>query len=106
MRFIKLLVMFALGLTTFLPQYAFAAPFCAVFSYGKHCYYYNYQSCLQAVGSQGACVINEEEARPPSGDAPFCVVTSFGTQCWYYDAQSCRRAAVSSGGVCAVNPDR
>jgi hypothetical protein len=83
-----------------------AAPYCAVFSYGKQCYYYDWNSCEQAAGSQGACVINQEEAKAPSGGAPFCVVTSYGTQCHYYDAQSCRQAAASANAVCAINPNR
>jgi hypothetical protein len=90
-----------------IPQSVFAAPFCAVFSFGEQCYYYTYEACVKAAGTQGACVINQKEAKPPSpGGAPFCVVTSYGTQCWYYDAQSCRQAAASSGGVCAINPNR
>ena len=52
---------------------AFAAPYCAVFSYGKQCYYYDWSTCQQAAGTQGACVINQEEAKAPSGGAPFCV---------------------------------
>ena len=85
----------------------FAAPFCTVFSYGRQCYYYSYEDCLRAAGSQGACVINQDEVRaPPSSGAPFCVVTSFGTRCYYYDAASCQREAANSGGVCAVNPNR
>ena len=83
-----------------------AAPFCAVFSFGRQCYYYDMNSCQQAAGTQGACVINQDEAKAPSGGAPFCVVQSFGTQCYYYDAQACRDAAASSGGACAINPDR
>lgn len=84
----------------------FAAPYCAVFSYGKQCQYYDWNSCRQAAGSQGACVINQDEAKAPSGGAPFCIVTSYGTQCMYYDAQSCRQAAASQNAVCAVNPNR
>lgn len=84
----------------------FASPFCAVFSYGKQCYYYDMDSCRQAAGESGACVINQEEAKAPSGGAPFCVVASYGTQCYYYDAQSCRQAAASTGGACAINPNR
>lgn len=106
MKPMKLLVGLLLCSIGLLPQYVLAAPFCAVFSYGKQCWYYTYDDCLRAAGSQGACVINQEEARPPSGGAPFCVVTSYGTQCSYYDAQSCRQAAAASGGACAVNPNR
>jgi hypothetical protein len=83
-----------------------AAPYCAVFSYGQQCYYYDWTSCQRAAGDQGACVINQEEAKAPSGGAPFCVVASYGTQCYYYDAQSCRRAAASADAVCAINPNR
>jgi len=82
-----------------------AAPFCAVFSFGKQCYYYSLAQCQRAAGSQGACIINEDEVKPPSGSARFCVVNSWGTQCHYYDANSCRQAASSSGGACVVNTD-
>ena len=85
---------------------AFSAPFCAVFSFGRQCYYYDLRTCQQAAGTSGACVINEDEAHPPSGGAPFCVVQSFGTQCYYYDASSCQQAAASSGGACVVNNSR
>lgn len=104
----KRLLWFLLSSAVALPQYVLAAPFCAVFSYGKQCWYYTYDECLRVAGSQGACVINQEEVRPPSGGggAPFCVVTAYGTQCWYYDAQSCRQAAAASGGACAVNSNR
>jgi hypothetical protein len=63
---------------------AMAAPFCAVFSFGKQCWYYSYDACLNAVGTSGACVINQSEVRAPSGGAPFCVVDAVGTRCWYY----------------------
>ena len=99
---VSLLCVVALALS----ESVIAAPFCAVFSYGKQCYYYTYDACLQAAGSQGACVTNNEEVRAPSSGAPFCVVASYGTQCYYYDAQSCRQAAASAGGACAVNPNR
>lgn len=101
------------GLSLF-AGYAFAAPYCAVFSWGKQCYYYSWSQCQQAAGSQGACIVNQDEQqqhmgqgiqRPTSG-APFCVVASYGTQCYYYDAQSCREAAAAADAVCAVNPNR
>lgn len=85
---------------------AIAAPYCAVFSYGQQCYYYDWNSCQQAAGSSGACVINQDEAKAPSGSAPFCVVASYGTQCYYHDAQSCRQAAASANAVCAINPNK
>lgn len=79
MKLKKHLFGIALASTVLLTQSVFAAPFCAVFSYGTQCWYYTYDQCLQAAGSQGACIINQEEARPPSGGAtaPFCVVTSY-----------------------------
>lgn len=89
-----------------MPSAALGAPFCGVFAHGRQCWYFTYEACLSAVGSQGACVINQDEVRAPSSGAPFCVVTSYGTQCWYYDATSCRQAAAAAGGVCAVNPNR
>ncbi|HEU0189511.1 MAG TPA: hypothetical protein VFQ97_05885 [Gallionella sp.] len=95
-----------LAVLLFVSTSVFAAPFCAVFSYGKQCYYYDINSCRQAAGTQGACVVNEEEAKQPTGNTPFCVVTSYATNCWYYNAESCRQAAESSGGVCVVNSSR
>lgn len=96
-----------LAILLFYSTSVFAAPFCAVFSFGTQCYYYNMNECRRAAGSQGACIINQEEVQQPSGSgAPFCVVTNFGTNCWYYNAGSCRQAANSSGGACVVNPNR
>ncbi len=83
-----------------------AAPYCAVFSYGEQCFYYDWNSCQRAAGNSGACVINQKETQAPSGGAPFCVVASYGTQCFYYDSQSCQRAAAAANAVCAVNPNR
>lgn len=91
---------------------AIAAPFCAVFSYGTQCYYFDMPSCQRAAGTAGACIVNQQEVQQslgqeqpirPLGSGPrFCVVQSFGTQCFYYDAQSCRDAAARSGGACVV----
>jgi hypothetical protein len=86
---------------------AMAGPFCAVFSWGKECYFFDMESCEQAAGTAGACIVNQDEAQPPSpGGAPFCVVQSYGTNCWYYDAAQCEQAAESSGGACVVNGSR
>lgn len=84
----------------------YSAPYCVVTSFGKQCYYYSWKECEKAAGGQGACVINQEEAKAPSGSAPFCVVASYGTQCFYYDTKSCNKAAAAANAVCAVNPDR
>jgi hypothetical protein len=107
MKTTLILLVLLLCFGIFQPVEIYAAPFCAVFSSGKQCYYYTWDECQRAAGSRGACVINDEEVKAPSSNgAPFCVVTSYGTNCWYYDAASCRQAAASSGGVCAVNPNR
>lgn len=96
----------ALFMLLFATSNVFAAPYCAVFSFGTQCFYFDWKSCQQAAGSQGACVINQAEAKAPSGGAPFCVAAWYGTQCVYFDAQSCRQAATSANAVCAINPNR
>ena len=45
---------------------AIAAPFCAVTGTGTNCAYYDVQSCRQAAGSRGACVVNPNEVQPDS----------------------------------------
>jgi hypothetical protein len=82
---------------------ASAAPFCAVTAAGKQCYYYDEPSCEPAAAARGACVINSDEVRAPSGGAaPFCVVASWGTQCSYYNFQQCETAARAARGTCAA----
>lgn len=97
---------FFLVVLLFASTQALAAPFCVVTSYGTNCWYNNMNDCRRAAGSQGACIINQEEVQQPSGGTPFCVVTGYGTNCWYYNAESCRQAAASNGGACVVNPNR
>src|SRR5215469_16357857 len=92
-----------LALAALISSEAGAAPFCAVFSFGKQCWYYDMDSCEQVAGTSGACVVNQDEVRAPTASAPFCVVQSYGTNCWYYDASQCEEAAASSGGACVVN---
>jgi hypothetical protein len=103
----KKTLLLSLGvLFLFSPLTLHAAPFCAVMSYGKSCRYYDYDACLDAAGSDGACVVNQEDVMAPSGlSFPFCVVNSYGTHCIYRDAGSCRRAAASDSGACIVNPN-
>lgn len=43
-----------------------AAPFCAVTGGGTTCVYYDVQSCRQAAGLGGACVVNPNEMQPDS----------------------------------------
>jgi hypothetical protein len=83
-RYIVVAVILYLSLSTTVHS----APFCAIFSYGKNCWYFSYDECLEAAGGDGACVTNQEEIRPPSGSGRFCVVSSFGTNCSFFDASS------------------
>jgi hypothetical protein len=91
---------------------AIAAPYCAVFAWGKMCDYHDLNECLRAAGSDGGCEINQEEDKAPSGTAAFCLVTSQGTKCIYDDAPACRMAAAMNSpaftkeAVCEVNPNR
>jgi hypothetical protein len=43
------------------PALATAAPFCVVTGSGTNCWYYDAQSCRQAAGTAGACVVNPNE---------------------------------------------
>ena len=91
---------------------AIAAPYCAVFAWGKVCDYNGLNECLRAAGSDGECKINQKEDKAPSGTAPFCLVTPRGTECIYDDAPACRMAAsintpaFANKVVCAENPNR
>ena len=91
---------------------AIAAPYCAIFAWGKLCDYSDLKECLRAAGSDGGCEINQEKDKASSGTAPFCLVTSQGTKCIYEDAQACRMAAsinspaFTQKAVCEVNPNR
>ena len=91
---------------------ASAAPYCAVFAWGKSCGYYDLNECLRATGSDGGCEINKEEDKAPSGTAPFCLVGPQGTKCIYDDEPACRLAAsinntaLIKNAVCAANPNR
>ena len=80
----------------------YAAPLCAVFSYGKQFYYCDMSSCQAAAGASGACIANNEDTKPASGSGKFCVVTSYATQCLYYDAESCKQASASLNVACKV----
>ena len=88
----------------------YAAPYCAVSSSGTQCSYYSFKECVRAAGSNGTCVVNEnqEKVKPPSGPlggAPFCVVSSNAVNCSFSSAKSCREAAAVLGGRCESNPN-
>jgi hypothetical protein len=94
---------------------AAAAPYCAVFPWGKSCDYVTLEECLRAAGSRGGCEVNPKEDEAPSGAAPFCLVTPYSRKCIYDNASTCRMAAsmersifVQNGepGVCVENPNR
>ncbi len=53
-----------------LPSVTVAAPFCAVTAAGTNCWYYDAQSCRQAAGPSGACVVNPNEVRTDSSTRP------------------------------------
>lgn len=59
---------FSFAGTTLFSSIVGAAPFCAVTSAGTNCWYFDAQSCRQAAGPSGACVVNQNEIR--SDDAP------------------------------------
>lgn len=49
---------------TLFSSFAVAAPFCVVTGAGTNCWYYDAQSCRQAAGTTGACVVNANEMQP------------------------------------------
>ena len=106
---IIMLSSFLLALTT---SVAMAAPYCAVFAWGKQCDYVDYKDCLRAAGSRGQCVRNQQEDKTSPGTAPFCLVTRYGTKCIYDDAPACRMAAsiensqLIKNAACVENPNR
>jgi hypothetical protein len=91
---------------------AVAAPYCAVFAWGKQCDYVDYKDCLRAAGTHGKCVTNQQEDKASSGTSPFCLVTRYGTKCIYDDAPACRMAAsiensqLIKNAACVENPNR
>ena len=94
---------------------AAAAPYCAVFTWGKSCDFVNLEECLRAAGSQGGCEANPVEDEASAGTAPFCLVTPNSRKCIYDDAPTCRMAAsmersifVQNGepGACVENSNR
>lgn len=72
---------------------AMAAPYCAVFGWGKLCDYQDLNECLRAVGREGGCELNPQKDQALPGTSPFCLVTPSGSQCIYDDAPACRMAA-------------
>ena len=88
-----------------------AAPFCAVFAWGKQCDFGTYEECLRAAGSSGGCEFNSQEDKPAPGAAPFCLVTPYETQCIFDDAVACRMTAslensdLIKQAECVANPN-
>lgn len=50
-----------------LPDLSVAAPFCAVTGFGTNCWYNDVQSCRQAAGASGSCVVNPNVMHPDGG---------------------------------------
>jgi len=100
----RLLLCIAIGL----PQYAFAAAFCATTPEGKirmdECKYASYDECKRAAGSQTDCVPDPTEAPSTPEAAPYCIVT-WGVECKYYDYETCNKTAEKKIGFCYLNPD-
>ena len=88
-----------------LPQYAFAALFCATTPEGKirldECKYASHDECKLAAGTD--CVADDSDALPASA-APYCIVT-WSTECKYYNYETCSKTAEKNKGFCYLNPD-
>jgi len=101
----KNLVGLLLCVAVALPQYAFAALFCATTPEGKvrldECKYASYDECKRVEKTD--CVADASEALPASA-APYCIVT-WGTECKYYDYETCHKTAEKNKGFCYLNPD-
>ncbi|MBF0152520.1 MAG: hypothetical protein HQL64_02130 [Magnetococcales bacterium] len=93
------------GVWLLLPMVGVAGPFCVVDFAGKRCWFQDVESCRQAAGPQGSCVVNGAEIVAPVGGSPYCVVESWQTQCIYKDEGSCRQAAQRRRGECIANPN-
>ena len=95
-----------------IPSVALAAPYCAVFAWGKQCDYATYEECARAAGSDGACEFNSQKDKAGPGSAPYCLVTTFETKCIFDDAPACRIAAsiqnsqIVKRAQCVANPNR
>jgi hypothetical protein len=81
-------------------QPAQAAPFCAVTSTGRNCWYGSLLSCQRAVGTNGYCEMNQQEAGKEPGSAKFCAVAAGSTNCSYFSYDTCARVAAQTGGRC------
>lgn len=94
------------------PSVAGAAPYCAVFAWGKQCDYVTYEECLRAAGSQAGCEFNPKEDKAAPGSAPYCLVTPYETKCIFDGAPACHMAAsiqnseIIKRAECVANPNR
>lgn len=82
-----------------------AGLFCVVDFAGKRCMFNDLESCRQAAGKQGGCVLNESEIAKPFGASPYCLVESWRTECVYPDMASCEKRATTTRTVCMANPN-
>ncbi len=103
MRISRFLIVFLAALAC---QSASAAPFCALYGWGRQCLYPDLDSCLNSVDEAVECVVNEDEIKLPFGDAKYCVVSPYAaTQCLYDNEDDCRMAAKANGALCMMKID-
>lgn len=82
-----------------------ATTYCVVDMYGERCWYHNLETCRQAAGVAGTCVVNRAGMLAPVGGAPWCIVESWRTNCGYRDQASCEQDAYPRRAACIMNPN-
>lgn len=105
-------IFLTVGLWSLTSSVALAAPYCAMFPWGKVCDFATYEDCRRAAGSEGGCEFNREPEKESPGNAPYCLVTQSGSQCIFDSAPACRMAAaienseIVTRAECRENPNR
>ncbi len=85
----------------------FSEQFCVAGQNRIDCNYPSADDCQRAaVERRGACIVNPNQKKAPSGSEQFCVVSHGRTECNYSSADDCQRDAVAWRGVCIVNTNR
>ena len=89
-----------------------SSPVLCCFRMGKQCDYVDYKECVQASGTHGECVANQQKDKAPSGTGPYCLVTPYDTK-WIYDddlgmPHGCidRKFSTYKNAACVENPNR
>ena len=81
------------------------ALYCVVDFGGERCRYHNLETCRQAAGEKGSCVLNRSEIIAPTGGAPFCLVENWRTACIYKSRDGCEKQAAPRHATCLENPN-